>query len=269
VNNSSIRRDYNCVSQCSICGLVMQRYKTVGNNIQLNKCISCGFIQQDLSSYRSPYFDCDYYKAVNAADVLPDRPLIKYRINNILKFIKGGCAVDLGCGLGEMAIALAKNGFKTYAIDESDNAIKYLSKYHPEVTSINANIQDLSKYSSTYDLVTLYHVLEHVPNYREICQMISKVLNTKGVLVVEVPNVSGIKSILTGDRWHYYLEHHINYFTVNTLNTLMKSVGLRLICYEGKYHFNYPQGKYIIDRYHFLLSKLGWSDIITTYWRKD
>jgi hypothetical protein len=60
----------------------------------------------------------------------------------------------------------------------------------------------------------------------------------------------------------------VNYFSIDTLQSLLFPLGLAYQGMEVKYHLGYPQGIGWRDAIHKMLARLGLHDIITTYWRK-
>ncbi len=65
------------------------------------------------------------------------------------------------------------------------------------------------------------------------------------------------------------MEHHVNYFTLETLHALMEPHGFTHLGHEGKYHFSYPQDHLLKDGVKYLLARLGFTDVLCTYWRLE
>jgi len=101
-----------------------------------------------------------------------------------------------------------------------------------------------------------------------VCKMLADALCPKGLLVVEVPDVSGGQARLRGRKWQHWLPHHVNYFNLATLSRILVPMGLQYAGIEVKYHLTFPQGIVWRDAIHAMLAHLGLHDIITTYWLK-
>jgi SAM-dependent methyltransferase len=247
----------------------MTAKKTWRQSPNLATCPNCGFIAADLAQWRYPYSNHDYYETIDRSAINPGRPYITHRINQILKHVGSGRAVDLGCGLGETAIAMEQAGFDAHGVEESRNAINILQKEYEGVHWHNMSIvQYLEDKKSIFDVISFFHVLEHIPNPRMVCQLAADALRPSGLLVVEVPDVAGGQALLRGKHWQHWLPHHVNYFSSNTLRKLFFSLGLIYAGMETKYHMGYPQGIEWRDAMHRTLANLGLNDIITTYWHK-
>ena len=255
---------------CPICeqemGGIIEHSKI--SALTLRKCSACGFYSVDLNGWKYPYKNKDYYQDTCSIVINSDRPFYNYRVRHIGKFASGKLAVDLGCGLGETAVALAKAGFEAHGVEESANAITLLRQRFPFVTWHNSRIETFLQNAEHFDVITMFHVLEHIPRPASVCRAVSNSLAKDGVLVIEVPDVSGGQARLKGWDWHYWLPHHVNYFSLATLRRLLEPLGFQLVHFETKYHFGFPQGVRWRDMVHSILNLIGLSDIITTYWRK-
>lgn len=254
--------------QCPICDRMMSDLLWQKPGLGVVRCPVCGFYGADLTEWHYPYANDDYYKTIDPAEINPERPYVRHRVREIAKYVQSGRAVDLGCGLGETAIALARTGFSVQGVEESINTVNLLRKNFPEVQWHNAKIDEFLRVQSGFDLITLFHVLEHVPMPRMLCESIDRSLRHGGLLVVEVPDVSGGQACLRGWGWQHWLPHHVNYFSQETLCRLFEPLGLELLNIEYKYHFGFPQGIFLRDLIHGSLARLRMHDIITTYWRK-
>lgn len=256
--------------QCPICDETMSRvHKLQKPGMSIIRCTQCGFIAADLAEWEYPYAEHDYYANIDQNVINPKQSYIHHRVERICRFVKEGRAVDLGCGLGETAIALRDAGFEAHGVEESENAIVFLRKNYPKIQWHNSRIEPfLDKRRDAFDVITLFHVLEHIPRPKAVSQMLATALRSKGLLVVEVPDVSGGQARLRGQHWQHWLPHHVNYFNIATLHRLLVPLGLKYVGMEVKYHLGFPQGIAWRDAIHGTLAHLGLHDIITTYWRK-
>jgi len=201
--------------------------------------------------------------------VNPNRSFIQHRVKQIRRYVSSGRCGELGCGLGETAIALARHGFTVEAVDESSNAVNFLKARYPEVSWHCERLDAfLERATESFDVITLYHVLEHIPFPGAICDLIARVVRPEGLLVVEVPNVAGLHARLWRWKWWYWLDHHVNYFHIGSLRRLLEPRGFRLLEVEGKYHFSHPQGVLWKDVLKGTLARIGFADVICTYWMR-
>jgi SAM-dependent methyltransferase len=137
--------------------------------------------------------------------------------------------LDVGAGTGEFLSYMQDEGYKVVGLEPSSEISKRAKieglKIHN--TTIEAFGEDRN---DSFDVVTLFHVLEHVPNPVEVVERAYSLLKPGGVLVVKVPNefnslqVSARES-LSLDDWWIVPPVHINYFDYDSLRALIQSAG--------------------------------------------
>jgi hypothetical protein len=98
--------------------------------------------------------------------------------------------------------------------------------------------------------------------------LIDRSLRADGVVVIEVPDVDGGLARLRGKRWEHFVNHHVNYFSVKSLQHLMQQFGYRRLYLERTYHFSHPQGHSVKDLIKGTLARVGVNSIIRTAWAK-
>ncbi len=229
----------------------------------------CNFIRLKTDRGVSSLDHPDYYPDIEGLQIDSKRPFISVRAEIVARFVKsGGSIADLGCGLGETAINLAMKGFRVWGVDESKNAIAFLQTYYPDVFWAPNTVSDfLTGQKMNFDAITLFHVLEHVHDPKLTISQIKEGLNPGGIVLIEVPDVRGGLARFQGVNWEYWLDHHLNYFSLKSLYRLMEPLGFKIIYSQRMYHFGYPQGILLKDLIHASLAMIGFHSIIRTVWK--
>ncbi|MCE1163832.1 MAG: class I SAM-dependent methyltransferase [Bacteroidetes bacterium] len=133
--------------------------------------------------------------------------------------------LDIGCGTGLFLKSCTDAGFSVTGIDVSMNALNFArDNYNLDVSK--KTLDDLLKEGKKYDLITMWHVLEHIMNPVEELKKVKGILKEGGLLIVEVPNLNSIKFRLSGKKWKggNHPLYHRTFFTAATLKeTLSKS----------------------------------------------
>jgi len=229
----------------------------------------CGFRFFDLEQYVSPYRQKDYYQ-----DWQPNNPIIhpwiKARVGLVNSIKQRGRVAELGCGIGETAIAFSQAGFDVTGVEESQVATDYLRSTQPGIQWYSQGIASFLKANpKSFDILTLFHVLEHMQQPRIIVDLLSKSLRADGIIVVEVPDSGGGLARLKGREWDYYQMHHVNYFDVKSLKKMFGLCGFHLVLLRTTYHFSYPQGHWAKDLAKGLLAACGLNSIVRTVWARS
>lgn len=227
----------------------------------------CGFRFFDLAQWTDPYRDRDYYLDWNGA-LDATAPWIDARVRLVRRFMPGGTVAELGCGIGETAVAFAQAGFDVAAVDESGRAIDVLRSRYPRISWYCSRIEEFLRCAApaSFDAITMFHVLEHLPEPRTIVRLARQALRGSGILVIEVPDSRGGFARLRGPAWGYCQHHHINYFDDRSLAKLCGQAGFRLAYRQPTYHFSHPQGDLMKDAVKGALAWLGLNAIIRTVW---
>ncbi|MDH3975267.1 MAG: class I SAM-dependent methyltransferase [Deltaproteobacteria bacterium] len=204
------------------------------------------------------------------SQILPNLnlPHIKRRIEDIIRYASSGYTLDIGCNTGEVAVRLSHLGFSSSGIDINKTIMNRLRSTYPGVRWYSGLIEDLISNIGKYDVITLYHVLEHIAEPVELLKRIDKALNPKGILIIEVPNVSGLHARIKGTGWHYYHRDHLCYYSPEHLDLMANKLGYEILDKKSFYHLSYPQGVFWKDTLKNFLSSIGFKDIISIFLRK-
>ncbi|MFA6536525.1 MAG: class I SAM-dependent methyltransferase [Candidatus Paceibacterota bacterium] len=102
----------------------------------------------------------------------------------------GKKVLDVGCGTGELAFLVAKEGAeKVVAIDYSASAIEVANaNYHSD--NLAYRCEDINKISGSFDVITVVGVLEHIDDPLKLLKKLKKMLAPKGSIIVTCPNWS-------------------------------------------------------------------------------
>lgn len=218
---------------CPCCADSGAHFKTLGQKgcVRLLRCDVCGFVFADPEAWRNPYEQMDYYDPAKQPEVAyPITPNATDldRLATLTRHVSGGRLVEFGGGLGATAIGAQRLGFKVTVIEDSAKAIAGGRQFHPELEWIHAAEIPADTAPASFDAASAFHVLEHIPNPKRLVESFAKILRPGGFLLIEVPNWGSYVRRLQGIRWHYVVDHHVNYFTRTTLARLIEPCGFTL-----------------------------------------
>ncbi len=223
---------------CPICsGQELEQYLSVkdhsisGEIFNISMCKNCGFrFTNPVPSEATigKYYQSDNYIShsdtnkgiINKLYHLVRKRSLKSKLDLINKKNPSkGTILDIGCGTGYFLQACKENGWKIEGMEPDSNA-RTLAEKHTGQTIYN----DLFsiKEEGKYDVITLWHVLEHVHKLKESIQHINKLLSKKGYLIIAVPNCLSYDSSTYKDFWAAYdVPRHLYHFTPPDMDKLL------------------------------------------------
>lgn len=143
---------------------------------------------------------------------------------------KARSILDIGSGRGFMLYYLKKYyKYKTAVGTQIEKNSYEFSKSKLGLEIYNKDLLDIQFKDRQFDLVTIWHVLEHVPRPEDYVIKIRKLLKPNGTLVVEVPNFDSWTRVFTNKYWlGLDLNYHLFFFNKKTLTSLLKKYGFKI-----------------------------------------
>ena len=95
---------------------------------------------------------------------------------------------------------------------------------------ISNSLNEFKEINYKFDIVTFWHVLEHLENPKKLIQIIDEKLNNKGFVVIEVPNFDSLQRIIEKKNLiHFECPRHVSHFTKKSLLNLFDDKKFKLI----------------------------------------
>lgn len=226
---------------------------------------ACGLVFADRATWRDPYSSRDYYDPENQpTEIYPLRVTAteRDRIASVRRFVQSGRLLDFGGGVGKTALAAHAAGFSALVLEDSHKAACDGRMHHPEVEWLEGKTIPDSVPDGSLDVVTLFHVLEHLVDPRGALKQIHRKLRPGGLLVIEVPNWGSHMRRLRGLRWQFVLDHHVNHFTAASLTSLIENHGFALRAVEFRRTFAINESQSWKEPLKKMLCLLGFGDIL-------
>lgn len=152
----------------------------------------------------------------------------------------GARVLDVGCGRGVVASPLAAAGYSVTGLEISQEAVAGIDQRVNVVLANSLAAADLPE--EHFDLVVIWHVLEHVLDPAATLRAAQRVLKPGGRLVVAVPNYSSWQSQLFRSAWfHLDPPRHLYHFTSAGLKQLLQTCGLTV---RKAHHFSLRQNPF-------------------------
>ena len=129
---------------------------------------------------------------------------------------KEGRLLDLGTGTGYFADAMQRRGWQVEAVEKSAQARAFAKEHFNLDVKPHTALKDFAP--GSFDVITLWHVMEHLEPLNETWETLHSLLTEKGVLIVAVPNCSSFDAKKYGAYWAAYdVPRHLWHFTPGTI----------------------------------------------------
>ena len=269
---------------------------TIDEKCNICQCRCCGYIfdnprptHDELANYYSQALRYDECLGENKAwDMLWER-----RLKLVKREKTSGTLLDVGAGIGQF-LYLAQDGFKVKGTEVCDSAVR-LAREKYNIDLISGSLEDINFEDTKFDVITLFHVLEHVPNPSQTIEKCKALLSEKGILIIAVPNdassftirffVIRLLSILKIGKFKVYgklalpklesgatvpIEMHLSHFTPSVLEQAFRSSGFTIIRNTLDPYYAVKGIKKIVHDfvYYFciIINKLFGKNIYATIW---
>ena len=239
---------------CNLCNsnqfdLVKNELRDEKTTFKVYQCITCGHIQllpkpdenDDREFYsknlqdknRKKEIDYDKLRANNLFDTRRHVRLIKALSDDV------NCSIlDIGSGYGFFLTELYNHGYKNVTGIEISAERRDMALKHNTLKIVDHDVNKPDHDIGKYDIVTLFHILEHMADPIGFLKNIHKLIKPKGMFICEVPNVRELlldNCMAYND--FYWIRAHVNYFSDKTLSDCFNKAGYEdvEIRYEQRY----------------------------------
>jgi len=240
-------------NNCLICGNnensivsenIHNRLK-IGEKFTIVRCNNCGFRflnpRPTITSI-AKYYDIDEYHPHKLSnESLFDKIYASIRNVNInskknlihkLHLAKGKL-LDIGCGTGEFLQAMKQVNWDVQGMETAKDARTFASQNEIPVAD------NLNKINDKFDIITMWHVLEHIHDVDELMKNIQRLLKDDGYFIITVPNINCFDSQFYKDEWIALdTPRHLYHFRPQDINSLINKYNFKLIRISNRLHFD-------------------------------
>jgi 2-polyprenyl-3-methyl-5-hydroxy-6-metoxy-1,4-benzoquinol methylase len=201
---------------------------------ELRECVSCGTVYAAQYADPSEIYKDGYLFGETQFGLDVRHPLFQEylaavgdRRARILERVTGfkGRLLDVGCGTGEFAAAAARHGWTVQAVEPESTGAEMTRGRGVEVRTSTLEASGLPE--STYDVVSAFHVLEHLPDSPAFLRTLARWARPGGFVAIEVPNYRSVARMRLGAQWvHLRPLEHVVYHQPATLRKAFERAGL-------------------------------------------
>ena len=232
------------INACPLCGgthlkrvMTCTDFYASGEQFDVVSCEDCGFtftqgapVEAEIGRY---YETSDYIShsdtkkgAMNAVY----HQVRKYMLGKKARLVakeshrKRGRLLDIGTGTGYFAATMEQRGWKVETIEKNAQARVFAKEHFGLEVKGEEALQEFE--SGSFDVITLWHVMEHLEHLDETWECLRELLSDRGVLIVAVPNCSSYDAGKYGEYWAAYDgPRHLWHFTPVTIQQLASKHG--------------------------------------------
>ena len=234
------------LGNCPICNstqfksfLEVEDYFLSHEIFTIQKCNSCKFVftnprpsEIDIGKY---YQSEEYISHSSSSESITDKIYYavrnyttKQKFNLINKHYKTGKILDIGCGTGEFLNFFKTHGWETMGIEPNNTARKTAIKKYGLTIHQENKINELVK--SSFEIITMWHVLEHVLDLNLRVRQLKHLIKKNGILVIAVPNIESRDANIYGKYWAALdVPRHLYHFNQSAIHNLFSKEGFEII----------------------------------------
>lgn len=227
---------------CALCGARATRPRYVKFDLPIAECVTCGLVratprcspERIAARYSREYFLHEYLPSLGIIDGQVDEDFIDARYAPWLRLVADhspsplsapGRLLEIGSGAGLFLKAFARQGWDVLGVEVNDDAAQFArDRLKLDVRSTYA--EDLDVPPSSFDVVAMMDVIEHVPNPAETIATARRFLKPGGLLLMQTPNLDAFSRTALGEPWAVLSPaEHLYYFTEKTMTAVLQKAG--------------------------------------------
>jgi 2-polyprenyl-3-methyl-5-hydroxy-6-metoxy-1,4-benzoquinol methylase len=230
-------------SACALCGqnhkhLLFEAVDYISREkFALLRCETCGLIEtaprpsgEALGHYYpDAYFGSEEQRFIGLGQRLFRQGRLQLAERIHAQHKQPGRALDIGCGPGWMLQRLHQHGWDCYGTEWSQELANRLNEMGLHVYR-ELDVRNCSFAEQSFDVVTLWHVFEHISNPSETLDEIHRILKPGGLLIIATPDIGGAVAQFTRDNWFALdVPRHLYHYSYRTLPEIMTRHGFKVI----------------------------------------
>ncbi|PIE25713.1 MAG: hypothetical protein CSA62_00110 [Planctomycetota bacterium] len=254
--------NFEPIRSCTLCACEESREKFREGIFRIVECCNCGLVyvtprlRPELLPrvYDENYWSSDSPKEAGYADYRSDAKLylktFERRYALIERFTKGkGRALDVGSAAGFFLKTLFDRGWHVDGVELSAEIVEHAKREYG-FQDIHVGTIETSPFNKgSYDLLTMWDVVEHVPEPLPFLKESVSYLKEDGILILETQNVASKFAQRLGPKWQHYKHlEHLYHFNPSTIERLLDQAGLEILENTSKFGGKYVSISFIRER---------------------
>ena len=194
------------------------------------RCRKCGFGFSEARSSENEL--ADLYRRMDTrvyeSELEGRERTARRHIAIVERYQKGGRILDVGCASGLFLSEAVRRGWEGTGVEPSEVLFTQAQERLAGRADLRCTILEQANLKGGFDALTLWDVLEHVPDPAGFLVECRNLLSPGGYLFLNVPDLGSLQARVLGSRWPLLLPEHLNYFTRGSLRLCGQRAGFTL-----------------------------------------
>lgn len=165
-------------------------------------------------------------------------------LDRLEDFAASGRLIDIGCYTGLFLDLARERGWETLGVEPSRWAAERAKE--KGLTVLNCSLRQADLPSESFDVVTLWDVIEHLHDPLGALKKIRRILRPGGTLGLSTMNAGSFFAKALGRSWPWFMRMHLYYFTPGTMTQMLKAAGFEVVATEE--HRRVVSLRYFIEK---------------------
>lgn len=231
------------INNCICCGENISNSNFLFNkrNVKYYRCNKCNLVYQnpqpiyemtediyDGLHYHERFIETEEVYLSTAKIYLDElnKELIKLKDQTNKKNIN---LLDIGCGIGYFLSLAKKDGYDVMGTDISKWVANYVKEHHG-IKVVSGNFLELKLPENYFDVITMWQVIEHLPQPNLFLKKIFTLLNPGGILVIATPHVDNWFAQMYKSNWNCFMpDEHLGLFNLESMKLILEKNNFDLI----------------------------------------
>ena len=177
-------------------------------------------------------FYADGYQPIPAdeAELAEAAKADAYRLEPLLGLKPSGTFLEIGSWIGLTAYCAKQAGYRVSVLEREGRCVDLMQRAGIDAIQTGDPARSLADLGRSFDVIGLWHSIEHLPRPWEVLQQAARALNPGGVLLVAAPNPESAQARVLGKHW-YHLDapRHIHFMPMDLIEQMAGREGLKLV----------------------------------------
>ena len=203
---------------------------------RIHRCLDCGFgwtetalSDEEIKQHYPPTYLGDTQRTLDeflSGRLQQSRSWKKEveKVDLVQRLVPGGRILDVGCGDGKFLWALDSGRWDRTGVEFSEETVRLVNGRIEDLKLIEGDIFSGELQEDSFDVVTFWHVLEHLPRPREVLERVRDLLSPGGWVFISLPNFNSWQARLFRRYWYAFddVPRHLYHFAPRPLEILLR-----------------------------------------------